>query len=59
MKEVKQNLRITHGNRDLKIQFNFCPECKYFADCYEQNPLHPSYISPECADIGQELGYDA
>lgn len=58
MKPVEQNLMINHNGRKYKIQFNFCKECKHFEGCYEYNPLHPSYLSPECANIAEELGYE-
>jgi hypothetical protein len=59
MKKIEQNLRIVHNGRKYKVQFNFCTECKSFKNCYEDNPFHPSYLSPECLEIGQSLGYDA
>lgn len=59
LKPLEQNLTIINKGKKLKIQFNFCPECRYFEDCYDNNSNNvPNYISPECFDEGKSLGYD-
>ena len=66
MREAKeQNVRIKPfkwADLTLIIQFDFCPQCKYFERCYGLKNLaeeydrscvikgKANYISPECGD---------
>jgi hypothetical protein len=58
LKPVIQNVLVSREDETIKVQFNFCPECKYFTDCYPLHAKGPRYISEECATIGKDLGYD-
>jgi len=48
MKEFKQNIIYELQGNKIKLQFEFCPRCKLFKDCYSDGFAH--YISQECID---------
>jgi len=48
MKEFKQNVKYNLDGNIIKLQFDFCPNCKLFKDCYSDGFAH--YISQECID---------
>lgn len=62
---VKQNIKVKpFGWADLTliVQFNFCPNCKYYSNCYDLAELarnydgkatvrgQPNYLSESCFD---------
>lgn len=45
-KEYTQNVLYKLNGETIKLQFSFCPQCRYFKDCYDGGTPH--YLSPEC-----------
>ncbi len=56
MEDFKQNVPYTKDGVAIKLQFEFCPKCKYFDDCY--NPTGPHYLNQECIDDFYNGVYD-
>ena len=48
MSDFKQNVIYVLNGDKIKLQFEFCPRCKLFNDCYDGGFAH--YISQECLD---------
>lgn len=56
MKNFKQNIIYNFKDNKIKIQFEFCPKCQYFKDCYDGGFAH--YLSPECIEDFENGKFD-
>jgi len=43
---MKQNVKVIYQGKVIKVQFDYCPQCKYFDDCYDGG--YPHYIDSSC-----------
>lgn len=43
---MKQNVKAIYQGKVIKVQFDYCPQCKYFDDCYDGG--YPHYIDSSC-----------
>lgn len=46
MESIRQNVKIkpfAWANITLIVQFEYCPKCKYFSDCYDLRTLACEY----------------
>ena len=41
-----QNVKVIYQGKVIKVQFDYCPQCKYFDDCYDGG--YPRYIDSSC-----------
>ena len=45
---IKQNVKAIYKDKEITVQFDFCPKCKLYIRCYDGG--YPNYISQECLD---------
>lgn len=53
----KQNIVAEYFGMKVKLQFDFCPKCKYFKSCYSTDG-NPHYLSEECLRDYEDGIYD-
>ena len=67
--DIKQNVKckpFKWCDLELIVQFDFCPQCKLFKDCYNLQTIaneydgeqcikgQPNYIDQDCLDFHEE-----
>ncbi|MDF2984902.1 MAG: hypothetical protein K0R50_412 [Eubacterium sp.] len=45
---MEQNIEVMHKGNIIKVQFENCPQCNYFDECYENGFAH--YLEPACVE---------
>lgn len=51
---MEQNVKAMYKGKEITVQFDFCPKCKFYLGCYDGG--HPNYISPECLEEHEPKG---
>lgn len=50
---MKQNVIVTKNGQPVKVQFEHCPQCEYYDDCYPfkfGRVEGPNYLDPDCTE---------
>jgi hypothetical protein len=51
---MKQNIPYTRNGYNFIMQFDFCPRCSYFRNCYQMDRIKegnlPCFLNEECFD---------
>lgn len=56
---MKQNITYNRNGYNFVMQFDFCPKCSYFCNCYQMDSRKegnsPNFINEECFDVFEKI----